>query len=744
VPGFVGGVVQGGGMGSLGEATGAVEVGAGTDALAGGVVPGGRRFRGKNKQAGWRREAGATVSVVRLPLVVDAPADRRRLERLFSAMWSVKRALQRDARARVDAYWAGSRRREVDANRWRAGLGLSREGLERAAYAHVEGSGFLGHHVTKALVMHQADEVWNGVARHLFGDAAGKRAGRPRVGGFWDYTRIPGRARSHTTGHKWETFRLHGTLAGHLEAYRHPNLPDLPGLPGGAGGAVTAEGAAALRPGMSVLAQPRRMRAPDRPAGRVPTGKRSASGAPGMRAASWWDHTGPLTLVFTGGAHSTAGELVLPVRLPQGSGRWPYLVAMLGDPALWHKIDLVRRRAPSAPGGWAYEAHLMVLAPGYASPATRERRAQAAGLERVGGVDGNVSNLSVVSFPATGDPQDGQVEATRISPTEADQARYDRDRRKVRGRQRALERSRRATNPAQYRPSKRQVARAERRTAARLPERTVGLPKGARVANSAGVPAQAYRKDALSNTYRRTRARKAADARTRSEARRHRARQVAAQITGVHGGRLTVEDCDISTWFRLWGKACAAFTPGLLIAALATECEAITGDAAAMARASTQRTAMSQHCLCGARVPKSLRDRIHHCPHCGLTADRDMVSAALGAFVCFTDPTDPSTARVDFTRSRHAMTVFGKGLQVALSESTATLPAPSGRGHAAAHPHRRVPSRRRRAPARRSTGKYAVPTPDETRPATQRNPGPHRTDTTATRTAPHKDPRDRT
>src|ERR1700726_758389 len=83
---------------------------------------------------------------------------------------------------------------------------------------------------------------------------------------------------------------------------------------------------------------------------------------------------------------------------------------------------VVRRRAPSAPGGWVYEAHLMVLGPGYAAPATRARRTRAAGLGRVGGVDGNVSNLSVVSFPATLDPVDGPVQATRITATETDRA----------------------------------------------------------------------------------------------------------------------------------------------------------------------------------------------------------------------------------------------------------------------------------------------------------------------------------
>ena len=43
---------------------------------------------------------------------------------------------------------------------------------------------------------------------------------------------------------------------------------------------------------------------------------------------------------------------------------------------------------------------------------------------------------------------------------------------------------------------------------------------------------------------------------------------------------------------------------------------------------------------------------------CGLVGDRDLVSSALGAFVTFTDPEDPSTARVDYQNARHALQVF--------------------------------------------------------------------------------------
>jgi hypothetical protein len=658
----------------------------------------------------WRRAKDVPVSVIRLPLVVDDAGVHRRVGQLFSAMWQVKRALQRDARDVVDAYWAGDVRRESDAKAWRAELGLSRTGLEHRAYQHLERSGWLSDQVSKALVMHQADEVFTGVARHLHADASGRRAGRCKTGTWWEYTRIPGRARSHTTDRKWETFRLHGTLAGHLDTFRHPGLPP---------SVTTPAQAAELPPGMRVLAQPRRLPAPARPTGGIPTGTTDARGRPRSRAATWFDHTGPLTVVFAGGP-TGRGEIILPVRLPQGAGRWPYLLHYLNDPSLWHKIDLVRRRDPAAPGGWVYEAHLMVLAPGYASTATRIRRRQAAALQRVGGVDGNVSNLAVVSFPTTGDAGDGPVRSSRITLTGQEQHALTAARKKARGRQRALDRSRRATNPQQYQHSRHQQARNERRQAASLPPKTV-VPTGPRRTTTTGKPRQAYRRDTVSTSYRNLRARHSAAAASAAEASHHRAKKTAAALVAAHGPNLTIEDCDIRTWFRLWGRACSATTPGRLITALATECTATGGR---LLRASTFTTALSQHCLCGRRVTKSLRRRTHHCDPaeggCGLKGDRDMVSAVLATFTTLTDPDDPATARLDHTRARAAQILFAQGLQEALTESTAPKSAPSGRTRAAAEPRGNTLPRQRTASARRNAGPCTVATPDETRPAPKR------------------------
>ncbi|WP_157963731.1 zinc ribbon domain-containing protein [Actinocorallia populi] len=640
------------------------------------------------------------MSVIRLPLAVDDQAAAR-LESLFWSMFCVKRALQRSTRSRLAEFWAGGRRRQDDAARWRRELGLSRRDLERIAYAHVDGAGWLKHHVSKALVMHQADEVWTGVERHLFPDASGRRAGRPRVGSWWEYRRIAGRARSHTRARKWETFRLHGSLQGHLDAYRHPALP-----------AETATPAqvVSLAPGTPVLAQPRRLRPP-----------RPVADRPGK--CSWWDHDGPLTVVFAGGPDSERGELALPVRLPSGAGRWRWLRHFLGRPQLWHKIDLVRRPCLSAPGGWTYEAHLMILDGGYISPATRERRRCVAALERVGGVDVNVSNLSIVSLPVTLDPADGPVLADQIVLTEVEKAAIERDRRTVRRRARALERSRRASNKAQYELSRRQRKREQRRRAAGLPTRHVDLPKGSRLADRAGRPRNAYRKDRLTVGYRKLRTLIRAERAGRTEAQRARARQMASHLVAVHGVHLTVEACILSSWFRRWGRACAAFTPGMLTSALAVECAAAGGR---LGRASTFTTALSQHCLCGQKVNKALADRIHRCPACGLTGDRDLVSAALGAFVTWTDQADPRTASVDFSTSRHALDVFGLGLQGALTESTVTRSRPA----------RRTRGKNGSRTRKRTASARSHPERQWSRPRTGTRQGPHRTDVIGPRTVP--------
>ncbi len=72
----------------------------------------------------------------------------------------------------------------------------------------------------------------------------------------------------------------------------------------------------------------------------------------------------------------------------------------------------------------------------------------------------------------------------------------------------------------------------------------------------------------------------------------------------THGNTITVEDCRISTWARLWGKRIRLLSPGMLVTALAAECAAAGGR---LHWAGTRSTALSQHCLCGAGRPRRWR-----------------------------------------------------------------------------------------------------------------------------------------
>jgi hypothetical protein len=546
-------------------------------------------------------------------------------------------------------------------------LGLSRSAFEHAAYAHLDAAPHLRRFVTKALAMHIADGVWTQTERHLFADARGRRHGMPRVGRWHDFTRLPGRARSHTKANKWETFRLCGTLSGHRAAYTD-------------------------RTGDFV--QPRHL-SPVRP----------------VHSNAWWSYDGPLAVVFTG---LVDGPLVLPVRLPTAPSNQLILDHHLADPSRWHKIDLVRSRDPNSPVGWRYEAHLMVLTTPYVSPSVAVRRAKVAieAMDRTAGVDVNVSNVTVASH------EGGRaIRVTRIA-RDATQVQRDRSRsRRERRRQRALDRSRRAMNRAQYQLSRRQAKRARRRAAAGLPPIDV-IPMGPRNARADGVPWQSYRRDQLSASYRRGRAAQAADATAAAQACRDRARQVAADLVATHGYQLVVEDVSISAWSRSWGRAVAAFSPGLLVGALDREARAVAtvaGGDGGVRRAATHTTALSQHCPCGARVGKRLADRVHDCPACQLRGDRDAVAAVLASFVVFTQPGQPSSAQVDYAAAAHVLPAIRRALsssywgwQDTLSESTGLS------AHEGSFLTWLTPTPDPVAVARRSVGMAPCPTLDET------------------------------
>jgi hypothetical protein len=113
----------------------------------------------------------------------------------------------------------------------------------------------------------------------------------------------------------------------------------------------------------------------------------------------------------------------------------------------------------------------------------------------------------------------------------------------------------------------------------------------------------------------------------------------------------------------------------MLVSALESECVATGGQ---LYRAGTRSTAMSQHCLCGQRVTKTLDQRTHDCRHCGLHGDRDVVSAMLAACVELADPEEPRTARVDYTLAHAIRTWLAPQQEWGGSVNRHQPPAPSG------------------------------------------------------------------
>ena len=630
-------------------------------AVGGDTVAPARKFRGKTKAGkNWKREGDVSVIALELDLSGD-PAMRGRLEKQWSAAFQLERAIKSDARDRTRAFdewksgWWYQRlpksRRGPACRARQAELGLSQDALEKAAAAHIEKSKHLRDHVTKAQALHHASAVWATTSRHLYPDKNGDYFGAPKVGSWWDFTRMVGRARSHTKPRVWETFRLMGTLQGHLNRFATAPVQGL-----------TVPQVRELAPsllGQSLFDQPGAMPAPE-----TPTNKQGG----------WWLYQGPLVVVFTG---LPGGDMRLPVRLPSGAGDFDHLAHFLADPTVWHKLDLVRVRDRRAPGGWRHHAHLTVLKSGYQAPSTKLRR-QTTPWTRVAGIDANVSNLAVASQPRSlsTNADSYSLAVTIVAPTQAEERQAVDSARQIAHASAHLDRSRRASNPDQYSPSKAQEKRAKRRDAKGLEPRKIDVPKGKRDSNSRGVPNRAYRNDQLTRGYRKTRADKAALQASGAQRKTAVAKRVAADLVAEHGNQWLTEDVSMATWQQTWGKRMAVTTPGRVMAALAHEIEATNGT---LTKFGTAKTWLSQRCVCGHREKKPLSQRWHSCPECALEADRDVLSAALATTITVPNPDKPGSGSVDETK----LGVLKRRIsaqQEGRVRSTITLGIPGGDG----------------------------------------------------------------
>lgn len=175
--------------------------------------------------------------------------------------------------------------------------------------------------------------------------------------------------------------------------------------------------------------------------------------------------------------------------------------------------------------------------------------------------------------------------------------------------QRKMERSRRATNPDNYKPD------------------SVGC-KGRKTVIKKGEVKKGRRKWNKSNSYKQTAAAKRELERRKSEYAKSQNRRLVNTI--LRGGKhIKTEQVSIKGWQKIWGKAISAKSPGYFQSELKRKAESAGGS---FYQFSTSKTALSQTHLTGERIKKSLSERVHY-DKSGVVMHRDLMSAFLSRHV---------------------------------------------------------------------------------------------------------------
>ena len=91
-----------------------------------------------------------------------------------------------------------------------------------------------------------------------------------------------------------------------------------------------------------------------------------------------------------------------------------------------------------------------------------------------------------------------------------------------------------------------------------------------------------------------------------------------------------IEDIDYTDWAKSFPRSTQRHGVGRQVSTIRSKAESA---GPGLYEFSTFTTALSQTCLCGDRKKKTLAQREHACPHCGLVEHRDILSAFLGLFV---------------------------------------------------------------------------------------------------------------
>ncbi|MFL9449822.1 RNA-guided endonuclease InsQ/TnpB family protein [Tolypothrix bouteillei VB521301_2] len=119
------------------------------------------------------------------------------------------------------------------------------------------------------------------------------------------------------------------------------------------------------------------------------------------------------------------------------------------------------------------------------------------------------------------------------------------------------------------------------------------------------------------------------------------------------GKHIKIEKVSVKAWQKNYGKSIGFKSPSSFQSELVRKAENAGGTVLMF---STRYTALSQTCLCGNKQKKSLSQRVHHCSVCGLTMQRDILSAYLSRHV------DPKTETLSIQSARDSWLGMEKSL----------------------------------------------------------------------------------
>lgn len=149
------------------------------------------------------------------------------------------------------------------------------------------------------------------------------------------------------------------------------------------------------------------------------------------------------------------------------------------------------------------------------------------------------------------------------------------------------------------------------------------------------------------------------------------------------GLTVRMEKLSYRAFQRQFGRSVGFRAPGTFVEMLRRKAESAGGK---VEEFSTRATALSQTCLCGRREKKSLSQRIHMCPECGVQAQRDLFSAFLARFV--------EDETLDLSKAGElwpgADSLLGRALDVANGRATVLASFGRSPGVGATRPQRRL------------------------------------------------------